>query len=36
MAQQPPYPPLTEAAADEPITDYGHATGTLAGFRSPG
>jgi acetolactate decarboxylase len=35
MAQQPPYPPLTEATAHEPITDLEHVTGTLAGFRTP-
>jgi acetolactate decarboxylase len=35
MAQRPPYPPLAEAAADEPVTDLEHVTGTLAGFRTP-
>ena len=35
MAQQPPYPALTEATADEPVTDLGQVTGTLAGFRTP-
>lgn len=35
MAQRPPYPPLTEATAHEPITDLEHVTGTLAGFRTP-
>jgi acetolactate decarboxylase len=35
MAQTPPYPPLTEATADEPITDFDDVTGTLAGFRTP-
>lgn len=31
----PPYPPLTEATADEPMTDFNDITGTLAGFRTP-
>jgi acetolactate decarboxylase len=35
MAQRPPYPPLTEATAHEPVTDFGQVTGTLAGFRTP-
>ena len=35
MAQRPPYPPLTEATAHEPITDLEGVAGTLAGFRSP-
>ena len=35
MAQSPPYPPLTQATADEPITDFSHIAGTLAGFRTP-
>jgi acetolactate decarboxylase len=35
MAQQRPYPPLTEATAHEPITDLEGVAGTLAGFRSP-
>jgi acetolactate decarboxylase len=35
MAQQPPYPPLAQAAAHEPITDLEHVTGTPAGFRTP-
>jgi acetolactate decarboxylase len=35
MAQSPPYPPLTEATADEPLTDFNDITGTLAGFRTP-
>ena len=35
MAQRPPYPPLTEATADEPVTDLARVTGTLAGFRTP-
>jgi acetolactate decarboxylase len=36
MAQTPPYPPLTEATADEPFADFHDVTGTLAGFRTPG
>jgi acetolactate decarboxylase len=35
MAQRPPYPPLTQATAGEPITDLENVTGTLAGFRTP-
>jgi acetolactate decarboxylase len=35
MAQSPPYPPMTEATANEPITDFSDITGTLAGFRTP-
>jgi acetolactate decarboxylase len=35
MAQSPPYPPLTEATAHEPISDFNDVTGTLAGFRTP-
>jgi acetolactate decarboxylase len=35
IAQSPPYPPLTKATANEPITDFGHIAGTLAGFRTP-
>jgi acetolactate decarboxylase len=35
MAQSPPYPPLTEATADEPLTDFNNITGTLVGFRTP-
>jgi acetolactate decarboxylase len=35
MAQTPPYPPLTEATADEPIAVFHNAVGTLAGFRTP-
>jgi acetolactate decarboxylase len=34
-AQTPPYPPLTEATADEPITELGDVAGTLAGYRTP-
>jgi acetolactate decarboxylase len=34
-AQKPPYPPLTEATATEPITEFHDVTGTLAGFRTP-
>jgi acetolactate decarboxylase len=35
MAQSPPYPPLTQATANEPVTDFGHTAGTMAGFRTP-
>jgi len=35
MAQRPPYPPLTEAAAHQQVSDLGHVAGTLAGFRTP-
>ncbi|GAA4556374.1 acetolactate decarboxylase [Planotetraspora kaengkrachanensis] len=35
MAQKPPYPPLTEATAHEPVTESTGLTGTLAGFRTP-
>jgi acetolactate decarboxylase len=35
MAQTPPYPPLTEATAHEPITDFTKINGTLAGYRTP-
>lgn len=35
MTQQPPYPPLTEATANEPITDFDQVTGTLVGFLTP-
>jgi len=35
MAQTQPYPPLTEATADEPVTELRDVTGTLAGFRTP-
>jgi acetolactate decarboxylase len=35
MAQQPPYPPLTEVAAHEPVTDLEHVAGIVAGFRTP-
>lgn len=34
-AQAPPYPPLTEATANEPITEFHDVTGVLAGFRTP-
>ena len=33
--QTPPYPPLTEATADEPITTFTDIAGTLVGFRTP-
>ncbi|GLW06963.1 alpha-acetolactate decarboxylase [Microtetraspora sp. NBRC 13810] len=35
MAQTPPYPPLTRATENEPVTDLTGVTGTLAGFRTP-
>jgi acetolactate decarboxylase len=35
MARTPPYPPLTEATADEPVALFDDVTGTLAGFRTP-
>ncbi|GII54118.1 alpha-acetolactate decarboxylase [Planotetraspora thailandica] len=35
MAQTPPYPPLTEATAGEPVTEFTGVTGTLAGYRTP-
>ncbi|MGH3393105.1 MAG: acetolactate decarboxylase [Streptosporangiaceae bacterium] len=35
MAQAQPYPPLTEATADQPVTEFRDVTGTLAGFRTP-
>jgi acetolactate decarboxylase len=35
MTQSPPYPPLTQATANEPITNFDHIAGTLAGFRTP-
>jgi acetolactate decarboxylase len=35
MAQRPPYPPLTEATAHEPVAQLEGVAGTLAGFRSP-
>src|SRR3984957_20964206 len=35
MAQTQPYPPLTEATADEPVTEFRDVTGTLAGYRTP-
>jgi acetolactate decarboxylase len=34
-AQTPPYPPLTQAAANEPITEFHDVAGTLAGYRTP-
>lgn len=33
--QTPPYPPLTRATAGEPITEFHHVAGTLAGYRTP-
>jgi len=35
MAQAQPYPPLTEATAGQPVTEFRDVTGTLAGFRTP-
>jgi acetolactate decarboxylase len=35
MARSPPYPPMTQATANEPVTDFSHITGTLVGFRTP-
>jgi acetolactate decarboxylase len=35
MAQTPPYPPLTEATADQQVNELRDVTGTLAGFRTP-
>lgn len=36
MAQQPPYPPLTEAAKGQQESTFHAITGTLAGYRTPG
>jgi len=33
--QKPPYPPLTAATANEPITEFHRLAGTLAGYRMP-
>lgn len=33
--QAPPYPPLTEVTANEPITTFTDVAGTLVGFRTP-
>lgn len=33
--QYPPYPPLTEVTANEPITTFAGVEGTLVGFRTP-
>jgi acetolactate decarboxylase len=35
QAQEPPYPPLTQATAGEPITEFHDIAGTLAGYRTP-
>ena len=35
LRQTPPYPPLTEATAHEPIAEFADLEGTLVGFRSP-
>lgn len=34
-AQTPPYPPMTQATANEPITQFRDITGVLAGYRTP-
>lgn len=34
-AQTPPYPPMTQATANEPITEFHDVAGTLAGYRTP-
>ena len=34
-AQTQPYPPMTEATAHQPITEFRDVTGTLAGYRTP-
>jgi acetolactate decarboxylase len=34
-AQTQPYPPMTEATANEPITQFHDVAGTLAGYRTP-
>jgi acetolactate decarboxylase len=34
-AQARPYPPMTEATANEPITNFSGIDGTLAGYRTP-
>jgi acetolactate decarboxylase len=33
--QRPPYRPLTEVTADQPITEFADVEGTLVGFRTP-
>jgi len=33
--QTPPYPPMTQATAGEPVTEFHDLAGTLAGFRTP-
>lgn len=35
MAQEPPYPPLTQATEDQAETVFTDANGTLVGFRTP-
>jgi len=34
-AQTRPYPPMTEATANEPVTEFHDVAGTLAGYRTP-
>jgi acetolactate decarboxylase len=34
-AQTQPYPPMTEATANEPVTELHDVAGTLAGYRTP-
>ena len=34
-AQKPPYPPMIQATANEPISEFHDITGTLAGYRTP-
>ena len=34
-AQAPPYPRLTQATANEPVTEFRGITGVLAGYRTP-
>jgi acetolactate decarboxylase len=35
LRQSPPYPPLVEATADEPITELTDVDATIVGFRTP-
>ena len=34
-AQTPPYPPMKQATADDPVTEFRGVQGTLAGYRTP-
>jgi acetolactate decarboxylase len=34
-AQKPPYPPMTTATANEPVSEFHDVAGTLAGYRTP-